>query len=387
MMGIAEGTQPRIVNRSGPFAAVRLGPLMSPLKGDRREAAGVLNPAAARGPDGKLYLLPRLVAEGNFSRIGLAEVLFDARGDPTGVKRMGIVLEPEEEYENNPVSGGGVEDPRVTYVAHVRRYVMTYTAFSANGPRIALAWSRDLCHWERLGLARFRAGNVDFNSVNNKDGVLFPSLVPAPDGTLALALIHRPLFWGTLPRQVQRRLQRRHLALSRQASATPASGGPVQGVSAAYKHRSPHESLWISYCGNPSTDGQWVFDQHQRLLSPRASWERIKVGAGAPPLLTSMGWLLVYHGVGGRLDQHRLHYSAGVAVLEARQPRHVLYRSPRPVLSPAETERSGLVPNVVFPTGLDVRNDLDQPNRVDMYFGMADDHIGVATLHLPDRIE
>ncbi|MGH2520738.1 MAG: glycoside hydrolase family 130 protein, partial [Chloroflexota bacterium] len=346
-----------------------------------------LNPAAARGPDGQLYLLPRLVAEGNFSRIGLARVLFDAQGDPSGVERMGVVLEPEEEYERNPETGGGVEDPRVTYVAHVQRYVMTYTAFSPQGPRIALAWSRDLCHWERLGLARFRAGEVDFNSVDNKDGVLFPNLVPGPDGKLALALIHRPLFPGTLPHQVQRRLQQRHFALNRQAAATPAGRGPAQRVSAAHQHRSPHESLWISYCGSPSANGQWVFDQHQRLLSPRASWERIKVGAGAPPLLTPIGWLLVYHGVGGQLAQHHLQYSAGVAVLDARQPHHVLYRSPRPVLSPGESERSGLVPNVVFPTGLDVRTDLGQPNRVDMYFGMADDHIGVATLHLPDRIE
>jgi hypothetical protein len=39
------------------------------------EVGGVLNPGAARGPDGELYLFPRLVAENNYSRIGVARVI------------------------------------------------------------------------------------------------------------------------------------------------------------------------------------------------------------------------------------------------------------------------------------------------------------------------
>jgi beta-1,4-mannooligosaccharide phosphorylase len=53
----------------------------------------VLNPAAARGRDGELYLFPRLVAEGNYSRIGRARVRFDD-GRPDGVERLGVALEP-----------------------------------------------------------------------------------------------------------------------------------------------------------------------------------------------------------------------------------------------------------------------------------------------------
>jgi hypothetical protein len=44
------------------------------------EAEGALNPAAVRGPDGQLYLLPRVVARGNYSRIGIARVQFDVAG-------------------------------------------------------------------------------------------------------------------------------------------------------------------------------------------------------------------------------------------------------------------------------------------------------------------
>ena len=75
---------------------------------------GCAHPGCARGPDGELYLFPRLVAEGNYSRVGLARVRFE--GDvPVGVERLGVALEPEEQWERHR-GGGGVEDPRVTWV-------------------------------------------------------------------------------------------------------------------------------------------------------------------------------------------------------------------------------------------------------------------------------
>ena len=121
------------------FALQRLGMLMEPEPGNPQEVEGVLNPAAARGPDGQLYLFPRLVARGNYSRIGIARVRFNEAGNPAGVERLGIALEPEADYERRPGGGGGCEDPRITFVEPLKRYVMTYTAFSTQGPRIALA--------------------------------------------------------------------------------------------------------------------------------------------------------------------------------------------------------------------------------------------------------
>lgn len=46
-------------------------------------------------------------------------------------------------------------------------------------------------------------------------------------------------------------------------------------------------------------------------------------------------------------------------------------------------ERTGTVANVVFPNGMDQRWDLDLPSRFDVYYGMADNSIGVARLDLP----
>ena len=118
------------------------------------EVLGVLNPATARAPDGKLYMFPRVVAAGNYSRVGIAEIIFDAAGEPTGVERRGYALEPTESYEQNAHTAG-CEDARISYIEPLRRYVMTYTAYGPLGARIALAASENLIHWERLGPVKF----------------------------------------------------------------------------------------------------------------------------------------------------------------------------------------------------------------------------------------
>jgi len=137
------------------FTLQRLGVLMEPQAGNPQEAEGVLNPAAARGPDGELYLFPRLVAPGNYSRIGIARVRFNEAGDPEGVERLGIALEPETDYECGIEGRGGCEDPRVTFVEPLQRYLMTYTARTPSGPRIAAASSTDLFSLEAVRACPF----------------------------------------------------------------------------------------------------------------------------------------------------------------------------------------------------------------------------------------
>jgi len=156
--------------------------IMEPQAGNPNEVEGVLNPAVVRARDGQLYLFRRLVARGNYSRIGIARVLFDGAGDPVGVERMGVALEPEATYELS-ATGGGCEDPRIVYVEPLQHYVMTYTALSRRGPRIAIAISDDLLCWRRIGLATFHAYNgIAFDGVDDKDASVFPALIPDPFG-------------------------------------------------------------------------------------------------------------------------------------------------------------------------------------------------------------
>jgi len=63
-------------NASRLFQLQRLGVVMEPEPGNPMEAEGVSNPASARGRDGQFYLFPRLVARGNYSRIGIARMCF-----------------------------------------------------------------------------------------------------------------------------------------------------------------------------------------------------------------------------------------------------------------------------------------------------------------------
>ena len=353
-----------------PLRLRRLGVVMEPDSRNPFEVEGVLNPASARGRDGQLYLFPRLVARGNYSRIGIARVRFDDAGDPVGVERLGVALEPTADYELRP-DGGGCEDPRITFIEPLQQYVMTYTAFSSHGPRIALAVSEDLFHWERLGLATFEPyGDVSFDDVDNKDASFFPVAIADPDGQPAMALVHRPLFPGTGPDEKLR--------------------SPLPRVVDILR-----ESIWISYsrlakvcCDNQFCRHLCHFDSHRRLATPVAPWEKLKIGAGAPPVLTSQGWLLLYHGVSEALQRPeatgKLSYSAGLMLLDEKMPDLIRYRSPEPVLAPdVVAEREGLVPNVVFPTAMDRRDDLGLPSRFDVYYGMADSRIGVARLDVP----
>ena len=108
-------------------------------------------------------------------------------------------------------------------------------------------------------------------------------------------------------------------------------------------------------------------------------------------ILTRHGWLIIYHGVSETVDKtsagHHLCYSAGVMVLSKQHPRVVRYRSENPVLTPVlPQERDGTVANVVFPTGIDRRDDLGKPDRFDVYYGMADNRIGVARLDVPEQL-
>ena len=118
----------------------------------------------------------------------------------------------------------------------------------------------------------------------------------------------------------------------------------------------------------------------EQVLQPRdgAWWDSLRIGIGPPPLRTEHGWLLVYHGVketvGGDI------YRVGLALLDLDEPTRVLRRLPGWILAPlAPYERSGDVPNVVFPCGLlhDAASD-----ELRLYYGAADSSICLASARL-----
>ncbi|HET6426939.1 MAG TPA: glycosidase [Phycisphaerae bacterium] len=212
----------------------------------------------------------------------------------------------------------GCEDARVTFVPEEGCWYITYVAYSPMGPAVGIAKTRDFVRAERICL---------LGSTNDKDGVLFPRKFGG-----RWAILHRP----------------------------DAGGG---------------EHIWSAY----SPDLIHWGEPHCVLRQgPGPTWDGVKVGAGPPPILTDRGWLLIFHGVkayGGRLI-----YRAGAALLDAEMPHKVLARSKGAVFqAEAPYELSGMVPNVVFPTGAILRGD-----ELWMYYGAADTCVGLATAKLAD---
>ena len=133
----------------------RLGPVMEP-DGSPEQSGGILNPAAARAPGGELLLYPRCVAAKNISRVGTVRTSLD--GDRFNLDRLGFALEPAMPYELRPRPGYGCEDPRVTYVAAIEAYVMSYTAYR----------SRRAAHRARYFDRRLSLGTFGFGALSGR---------------------------------------------------------------------------------------------------------------------------------------------------------------------------------------------------------------------------
>jgi beta-1,2-mannobiose phosphorylase / 1,2-beta-oligomannan phosphorylase len=329
----------------------RMGVILRPdsMPGER---LGVLNPACTRLRDRTLQLYPRMIRPGNVSRIG--SFCASERADGTlELEFRGYALEPQAPYELRDLPGGyGCEDPRVTFVEPLDRYVMAYVAFGPRGPEVAAAVSEDGLTWERLGLMQFADSTAP---LADKDAAFFPNSVQSPSGEEALAFYHRPTL----------QLNSDGKAALATIEALPPS--EREGIAIGYVPLAAVRSDLRALCT--------VTETH-RLTMPPANWGSVKVGAGTPPVRVREGWLSVIHGVdvlehpSGR---ELLRYCAGVVIHDARHLDRILFRSRDPLFVPERRgELHGAVGHVVFPTGIDRRAE----GEFDIYYGMADQEIG-----------
>jgi predicted GH43/DUF377 family glycosyl hydrolase len=299
------------------------------------------------------------VAAGNVSRIGIARAVLS--GDRVGFDRLGFALEPFAPYELRPPGNGGMgcEDPRVTFVPVLDKFVMVYTAFGPLGPRITVALSDDGYAWQRLGQVDFAAHG--FVAGDDKDGAFFPEPVRSPAGVLSLAMYHRPM---------------KKISTMHGQSAVPL----LLDLPPAER-----ECTCIAYMPLDAVladiGALLVPVESAMVLAPDSTWGRLKTGSGTPPVRIAEGWFSLYHAVDAIESDgiYKMTYSAGIVIHDIDQPHIVRFRSHSPVMAPeTPDELHGIVNNVVFPTGIDVVGD-----RVfDIYYGMADARIGRATMTL-----
>ena len=129
--------------------------------------------------------------------------------------------------------------------------------------------------------------------------------------------------------------------------------------------------MWISYSPDLRHWGS-----HRLMLEARrgAWWDANKIGLSPPPIETSRGWLVLYHGV--RQTPSGCLYRLGLALFDLEKPEKCLLRGDSWIFGPeADYERNGDVNDVVFPCGYTTDPDGE---TINLYYGAADCAIAMA---------
>lgn len=126
-----------------------------------------------------------------------------------------------------------------------------------------------------------------------------------------------------------------------------------------------------------TSDNVRHWEQAEKLHLPVRAWTLIQTGNCGSPIETAEGWLVLTHGVG---PMRR--YSIGAMLLDLDHPQTVIAHLPEPILAPAEEERDGYVPNVVYSCGSLVHGD-----QLMLPYGFSDSGIAIATLSLSELLE
>ena len=110
------------------------------------------------------------------------------------------------------------------------------------------------------------------------------------------------------------------------------------------------------------------------LLEPRFPWELVQIGNCGAPIELEEGWLVLTHGVGAMRK-----YAIGAVLLDKHDPSKVIGRTASPILSAADEDREGYVPNVVYTCGaIRVGDDLFMP------YGVADSSVCFAFIAIDE---
>ena len=305
----------------------------------RWEEYATFNPAAVvRG--GKVWLLYRAEDAsgdakigGHTSRLGLASsddgLRFTRRATP--------VLYPDRDAQQGNEWPGGVEDPRVVETED-GRYVLTYTQWNRDVPRLAVATSPDLVTWTKHGPAFATVDSGKYLRSETKSGAILCRLV----GERLVATKVDGKYWMYF--NVPDILIATSDDLIHWTPVEDASGRPL------------------------------------KVLSPRPGYfDSWLVEAGAPAILTARGIVLLYNaGNSRRYGDPRLPervYTGGQALFDATNPLKLLDRTAAPFIRPtAPYERSGqYAEGTTFVEGL-----VRFRGRWLLYYGTADSRVGVA---------
>ncbi len=314
------------------------------------ESKAVLNPACVQVGE-ITHMFYRAVDQNDISSIGYCEL-----ENNKIIKRFDRpVLFPETDYEKM-----GVEDPRITCLDGI--YYLFYTAYDGRNALIAYATSTDLVNFSKRGILSPKFSYDEAEDIFRWSGLkerysMFEILYKEKEGkTVKLFEKDSSLF----PQKINGKFALLHRVLP--------------GIQIIYFDNFSNltDNHWRDYLKNL---GSFI------VLDPLYWFENRNVGGGAPPIKTEKGWLIIYHAVEdtplGKI------YHAAAALLDLDNPLKVLGRLSDPLFSPvAPWEKSGVVDNVVFPTGTTVKD-----GRLYIYYGAADTCIGAKSVLLGDLLD
>ncbi|HTI05062.1 MAG TPA: glycoside hydrolase family 130 protein [Gemmatimonadales bacterium] len=294
------------------------------------EAFATFNPAAVVR-DGKIFLLYRAEDAsgrseigGHTSRLGLAE----SRDGLHFSRRAAPVLYPDTDAQRQNEWPGGVEDPRIVETED-GTYVLTYTQWNRDVPRLAVATSRDLVTWVKHGPAFAHAAGGKYLRHESKSG----AILTRREGDRLIATRVNGTYWMYY-------------------------GVPDIRIATS-------DNL-IDWTPVEDSAGEAV-----KVLSPRPGrFDGWLVEGGPPALLTAAGILVLYNAG----DSAHV-YSAGQALFDAEHPTRLIARAKTPFMRPTERyERTGqYVQGTTFVEGL-----VHFQGRWFLYYGTADSRVAVA---------
>lgn len=321
------------------------------------EELGVLNPAIYQ--DGNtVHMFYRAAKKGNFSTIGYCRL----EGPLNVVERnTEPIFSPEYIYEIH-----GVEDPRISKIDDL--FYLTYVTYDGINACGALAVSKDLKKFKKKGIITPRFILNEFTNLIRKH------LQNSSIAKILAFNVHRnyPLaetikdnlyVWDKNVVLFPKKFNGKFVGLHRLF--------PSIQIFSFEKKKDLTEDFWKDNLKNLP---DYV------VMEPKFDHETSHIGPGAPPIETPYGWLLIYHAAERR--EKGLVYHACAALLDLNDPKIVLSRLKKPIITPSEYyERHGYVNYVVFPTGTAIFED-----RLYIYYGAADDKIAAASLSLNDLL-
>lgn len=317
------------------------------------ESQGVLNPAIIKEGD-RVYMFYRAVAKNNYSTIGFCEL----NGPLELSQRYNIpVLSPMGDSESR-----GIEDPRIVKIDE--RYYLTYTAYDGFNALGALATSLDLKTFERHGIIVPVISFPEFKALAENAGKLNEKYSRFAHDKTIITMNTRLLVWDKdvifFPSRINNQLYFLHRIK------------PDIQIASVNELSDLNELFWKNYLLN--------FNNHI-VLTPRYNHEISYIGGGCPPIETTEGWLVIYHGVHDTANGYV--YSACAAILDLENPGKEIARLPYPLFKPeTEWELSGEVDSVCFPSGTAIFGD-----TLYIYYGAADEQIACASVSFSKLIE